>query len=243
MQINGIDIAIERKPIKNLHLAVYPPDARVHVSMPDYLSEDDARSFIISRWDWVERQREQILNQARQSEREFVSGESHYCLGTRYRLRVIEMPRCAHTVNKQGEWLMMNVQPGTTTEKREEVLREWLRGQLKDYLQEIVPYWTKRINEDDVTWEVKQMRTQWGSCITKKRHLIFNLELARVPRECIEYVVVHELTHLMVKNHNKMFEMLMSQRLPLWRSRRKQLNDFIALPMDEWAAGGAVAEK
>ena len=242
MEINGIHIAVERKNIKNLHLAVYPPDARVHVSAPAYLDDNDIRSFVISKWSWVETQRENILTQARQTEREYVTGESFYHLGARYRLRVQEEPRVAHTLRKSGDWLIMTVQPGTTTENRALVLREWQRAQLKEALEDIVPIWMEKTGEADVTWEVKQMRSQWGSCIAKKRHLLFNLELARVPRSCIEYVVLHELTHLKVEKHNKLFEAFMSKYMPQWRTRRQELNAFIASPMEEGAAGGTLGD-
>lgn len=233
MEVNGIEVAVERKPIKNLHLAVYPPDARVHVSAPDYLADNDIRSFLLTKWDWVEEQRRSIQEQARQTERQYITGESHYVLGQRYRLRVVEESRVAQSLHKQGEWLVMTVQPGTATHNRGELLREFLRGELKLVLDNIVPRLAKSLNEDNVTWEVKQMKTQWGSCIEKKRHLILNLELARVPQDCIEYVVIHELCHLRVAKHNKIFELLMTQRMPLWRSLRQRLNEFIALPMGE----------
>lgn len=242
MEIHGINIAVERKRIKNLHLAVYPPDARVHVSSPDYLEDNDIRSFIISKWDWVEAQRKKILSQDRQTEREYVSGESYYHLGSAYRLRVIEEVHCPHTIQKQGNFLIMTVQPCTTTENRALVLREWQRAELKTVLQEIVPVWLARTEESDVTWEVKQMRAQWGSCIAKKRHLLLNLELARVPRSCIEYVVLHEIIHLKINNHSKLFESLMTKYMPNWRSRRTEINDFIAMPIEEGAAGGTVKD-
>ena len=238
MELNGIDIAIERKNIKNLHLAVYPPDAHVHVSSPKYLDDNDIRSFIISKWDWIEDKRKEVLEQARQTERNYVSGETYYHFGQRYRLRVEEKPRCAHTITKQGDWLVMTVQPETTTEHRAEVLREWQRSELKSLLSELVAEWSSKMEESNVTWEVKLMRSQWGSCINKKRHLIFNLELARVPRSCIEYVVVHELVHLRATNHNKVFEAILTHYLPQWRKTRKELNDFIALPIADDAAGG-----
>lgn len=233
MIVNGIEVAVERKSIKNLHLAVYPPDARVHVSSPDYLADNDIRSFLLTKWDWVEQQREEILNQPRQTQRQYVTGESYYLLGVRYRLRVIEKQRVAHSVCKQGVWLVMTIQPETSVNHRAELLREFYRSELKKLLEDIVPRLQVSIGEADVTWEVKQMKTQWGSCVAKKRHLILNLELSRVPQECIEYVVMHELCHLRVANHNKMFEALMSQRMPKWRSLRQQLNDFIALPMND----------
>lgn len=233
MIVNGVEVAVERKPIKNLHLAVYPPDARVHVSSPDYLADNDIRSFLLTKWDWVEQQRDEVLNQARQTKRLYVTGESYYLLGVRYRLRVVEQPRVAHSVKKQGEWLVMTIQPETTETNRGELLKEFYRNELKRLLEEIVPRLLASVSENNITWEVKQMKTQWGSCVAKKRHLILNLELSRVPQECIEYVVMHELCHLRVANHNKMFEALMSQRMPKWRSLRQQLNDFIALPMND----------
>lgn len=235
MKIDDIDIEVEFKPIKNTHLAVYPPDGRVHVSAPDYLTEDDVRSYVVSKWDWVLKQRREIAAVNRQTPREYVSGENYYHFGQRYRLRVVEQPRCAHSVTKQGDWLIMTVQPGTTVEHRAEVMREWYRAELKHLLAEMVTTWATKVGEENVTWEVKQMSTKWGSCVEKKRHLIFNLELARVPKTCIEYVVVHELTHLKVKKHNKLFSALMSQRLPRWQQRRDELNNFIAqaFPEDE----------
>ena len=181
MEVNGIDIAVERKKIKNLHLAVYPPDARVHVSSPDYLDDNDVRSFVISKWDWVEEKRREVLEQARQSERTYVSGENYYHLGNRYRLRVVEKPRCSHAIKKQGDWLIMTVQPETTLEHRAEVLREWQRAELKSLLSDMVSEWSQRMSEENVTWEVKQMHSQWGSCIGKKRHLILH-RICRSPR-------------------------------------------------------------
>lgn len=239
MKLNGIEIAVERKEIKNLHLAVYPPDAHVHVSSPKYLDDNDIRSFVVSKWDWIVEKRKEVLEQARQTERNYISGETYYHLGQRFRLRVEEKPRCAHTITKQGDWLVMTVQPETTTEHRAEVLREWQRSELKALLSDMVMEWSNQMGESNVTWEVKQMRSQWGSCMGKKRHLIFNLELARVPRSCIEYVVAHEMTHLKVTNHNKMFEAILTHYLPQWRMRRKELNDFIALPIANDAAGGS----
>jgi len=235
MRIDDIDIEVEFKHIKNTHLAVYPPDGRVHVSAPDYLTEDDVRSYVVSKWDWILKQRREIVATARQTPREYVSGESYYHFGQRFRLRVVEQPRCAHSITKQGNLLIMTVQPGTTTENRALVMREWQRAELKTLLTDMVASWAAKVNEENVTWEVKQMSTQWGSCIEKKRHLIFNLELARVPKGCIEYVVVHELTHLKVKNHNKLFSAFMTQRLPRWQERRTELNNFIAqaYPQDE----------
>jgi len=231
MEIDGVSIQVERKPIKNMHLAVYPPDARVHLSLPDYLTDDDAYSYVVSKWEWVLKQRKAILEQPRQSEREYVSGENHYSLGVRYLLRVEYTTHGPNEILTKGNLMIMRVRKETTTERREALLSEWNRDNLKKCLTSLMEKWTESLNEPDVKWRIKQMKTQWGSCGIKTRSIIFNLELARVPIECIEYVVVHELTHLKSKHHDKVFEVLMNKRLPRWRSLREQLNNFIALPM------------
>ncbi|MBP3512421.1 MAG: M48 family metallopeptidase [Prevotella sp.] len=233
LKISDLEVEVERKKIKNMHLAVYPPDARVHLSMPDYLSDEDASSFIIQKLEWIRRQREEVLAQPRQTERQYVSGESHYLFGKRYQLIVEELPHYVNSIELRGNKIYMFVKPGISVEQRASLLRAWYRFQLKKELQPIVERWATRLEESDFEWQVKQMKTEWGSCVPSKRTLIFNLELARVPLECIEFVVVHELCHFVVDNHNKLFESLMTKRLPNWRPLRKQLNGFISLPYKE----------
>ena len=231
MYIDGLEIEVERKPIKNMHLSVYPPDGRVHLSVPDYLTEGDARSYVISKWEWIRKQQDEIAAQARQTQREYVSGENHYFFGVRYRLRVSYVTSGANSVEVRGDTMTMRVRKDSTVERRAELMMEWYREQLKEYIGPLVERWAEKLEEPNVTWQVKEMKTMWGSCGIKFRALLFNLELARVPKECIEYVVVHELTHLKVQNHNKVFETLMTQRLPAWRNLRQKLNEFIALPL------------
>ena len=231
MNIDGLEIEVERKPIKNMHLSVYPPDGRVHLSVPDYLTEGDARSYVISKWEWIEKQQADIEAQARQTKREYVSGENHFFFGVRYRLAVIYTTSGANSIEVRGNTMTMRIRKGSTLERRAELMTEWYREQLKEYIGPLVERWAEKLEEQDITWQVKEMKTMWGSCGVKRRALLFNLELARVPKECIEYVVVHELTHLKVQNHNKLFEALLTQRLPGWRSLSTQLNEFIALPL------------
>ena len=228
MIIDGIDIQVEYKPIKNTHLAVYPPDGRVHVSAPDYLTEDDVRSYVVSKWDWVIRQRTVIAETPRQTERQFVSGESHYLFGTRYYLKVEEISSGQSEIVIQGTKMMMRL---NKVSNRRALMQDFYRVKLKNFLDEVVSKWSNSLSISNFTWQIKMMKTQWGSCTKKSRILLFNLELARVPKECIEYVVVHELTHLTVPSHNRIFETLMTERLPRWREIRKQLGDFIA---SEW---------
>ena len=230
LKVADINVEIEPKRIKNMHLAVYPPDARVHLSMPDYLTDDDARNFIIQKLEWVRHQIEEVLAQSRQTERQFVSGESHFLFGKRYQLIVEELPHYVNNIEIKGNKLYMLVKPETNTETKSQIMRAWYRFQLKKELESMLKFWAEKLNEPSFDWQIKQMKTEWGSCIPKKRLLLFNLELARVPRECIEFVIVHEFCHFKIDNHNKLFEALMSQRLPNWRSLRKNLNNFIALP-------------
>ena len=228
MIIDDIDIQVEYKPIKNTHLAVYPPDGRVHVSAPDYLTEDDVRSYVVSKWDWIIRQRTVIAETPRQTERQFVSGESHYLFGTRYYLKVEEISSGLSEIVIQGTKMMMRL---NKVSNRRALMQDFYRTKLKNFLEEVISKWMVQLSISNFTWQIKMMKTQWGSCTKKSRILLFNLELARVPKECIEYVVVHELTHLTVPSHNRVFETLMTERLPRWREIRQQLGDFIA---SEW---------
>lgn len=234
LKVSDIEVEVEQKAIKNMHLAVYPPNGRVHLSMPDYLDMSDARSYVASKLAWIRRQKEEIANHERESQREYVSGESHYVFGVRYRLVVIEEPCRANSITLDGQKMTMRVRPATTPEQRATLLREYMRKQLKDEIERLMDRWLAKIGEtEEVTWEVKTMKTRWGSCVENRRHLIFNLQLARVPSRCIEYVVVHELAHLRVHAHNKIFASLITQWLPNWQSLRSELNDFISTAMED----------
>lgn len=231
MNIDGLEIEVERKPIKNMHLSVYPPDGRVHLSVPDYLTEGDIRSYVISKWEWIRKQQDEIAAQARQTPREYVSGENHYYFGVRYRLRVSYVTSGANSVEVRGDTMTMRIRKDSTVERRAELMTEWYREQLKEYIGPLVERWAEKLEERDVTWQIKSMKTLWGSCNARRRSLLFNLELARVPKECIEYVVVHELTHLKIQNHSKVFEFLLGQQIPNWKSLRKKLNEYVAMPI------------
>lgn len=233
LKISDIEVEVERKAIKNMHLAVYPPDGRVHLSIPEYLTDDDARAFVLQKWEWIRRQQDEINSQLRQTERQFISGESHYLLGKRYELIVEELPHYVNSIQMKGNKIYMLIKPDTSTEERANIMRVWYRFQLKKELKPMVERWAEKLGETGIEWQVKQMKTEWGSCVPSKRLLIFNLALARVPLECIEFVVVHEFCHLKIDNHNKLFEALMTRRLPNWRTLRKNLNNFVALPYKE----------
>lgn len=230
MKVGDIEIAVEHKKIKNIHLAVYPPDGHVHVSAPDYCTEDDLRAYLLSKLGWIRRQQTEILEQERESHRDYVSGENHYLFGKRYILRVVEeneMPK----VQTTHKYIMMYVRPGATREKRMEVLHDFYRHELHSKLSELFPKWAQKMDAHDFTWTILAMKTQWGSCMQAKREIRMNLALARVPVETIEYVIVHEMVHLRERLHNKIFEKFLSMYMPNWRMLRQELNDFVSVPL------------
>ena len=229
MDIKDIHVNITRKEgVKHINLKVCPPDGRVEVTAPLGTEDAEIRSFIITKWTWIKKTQRDLTEIVRQGERDFEGSETHYFLGERYRLRIIEKTVVPHTVEIKGEWIEMTIHPDTAKKNRGELLWEFYREKLKEILSEMVPRKAAEYGEEDVTWEIKKMRTEWGSCMTKRRHMLFNLELARLPLKCIEYIVVHELTHLQERLHNDRFIELMDQRMPMWRSIRQELNSFPA---------------
>jgi predicted metal-dependent hydrolase len=221
--IRDIPVQVVRKPIKNLHLGVYPPDGQVRVSAPAHLTDDNIRLAVISRLSWIRKQREAFQAQPRQSKREMVTGESHYVFGKRYRLEVIERRGCHEIVVKNSSTLQLFVNPGTTQANRTKVLKEWYRQQLKDRVSQLLEQWEPVLGHQVAAWGVRKMKTKWGSCNIQQRRIWLNLELAKKPPECLEYVVVHELVHFLERHHNERFKALMSQFLPQWRLRRDTL--------------------
>ena len=226
---SSLSVEVERKKIKHTHLSVFPPDARVHVSAPADLSDADLRSFIVSKVPWIRKQVEAVLSQPRQSRREYESGESVYLLGKRYRL-VVRKGDTEFEMRTEGRNVVMEGRGLETRDSREAKMIAWYREELKRVLTRLVAKCAETAKEKEVAFEVRRMRNLWGSCNARRRRIAFNLALARVPVRCIEYVVFHELAHLVVPNHSMLFERRLQQLMPRWRDARKELNDFIALP-------------
>ena len=224
-RLNDIDIEVERKFIRSMRLSILTPDARVHLSVPFFVSSEAVQSFLLSRWEWICRNREKVLNRPRPQLPEYVSGEQHYLFGRPYTLQPESVTSGANAVVLEGETIIMRCRPNSTVANRRALLHEWYRPLLRARLTALVGIWLARLGEAPVEWTIRHMRREWGSCAARKRRLVFNLDLARVPDECIEYVVVHELTHLAVQNHGPAFQTLMTQRLPNWKNLRKQLNN------------------
>lgn len=235
MTIRGIDVDVIYKDIKNLHIGVYPPLGRVRVAAPDRLDDERVRLAVIQRLPWIKKQRAQMKSAARQSEREMVTGESHYVWGIRHRLKVVERPGRAH-IEVDGERLLLYVPEGTSSEQRREVLDRWYRAQLRVAIPDLVSTWEPILEVSVPRWSVRRMKTKWGSCNRETGHIWFNAELAKKHPDSLEYIVVHEMTHHLERNHGERFTKLMDGFLPTWRAQREQLND-APLGHEKWHDG------
>ena len=220
INIRGIEVQVIRKEIKNLHLSVHPPEGRVRISAPLHMSDDALRLAVITKLKWIKKQQEHFTEQPRQSPREAVTGESHYFYGRRYRLEVIYEYGRHRVVIKNNKTLQLFVNPGTTRENRMRVINEWYREELKAFIPALLDKWQDRIGVTASAWGVKKMKTRWGSCSIRQKRIWLNLELAKKPPECLEYVLVHELVHLLERRHNERFRTFMDKFLPSWQNSR-----------------------
>ncbi|NUU33079.1 SprT family zinc-dependent metalloprotease [Arthrobacter sp. C9C5] len=223
LTVSGIDVDVIYKNIKNLHIAVYPPLGRVRVAAPERLDDETIRLAVVQRLPWIKKQREQLRNAVRQTEREMVTGESHYVWGKRYRLKVINEPgRIRFDV--AGKRLTVHAPKDSTAGKRREAMDEWYRTALKHEIAELIAKWQPIVGRSVAKCTVRRMKTKWGSCNRESAHIWLNLELGKKHPNCLEYIVVHEMTHLLERNHNDHFTELMDTFLPDWRARRDELN-------------------
>ncbi len=222
--VGGVEVEVVRKAIQNLHLAVYPPDGRVRLAVPDRIGDDAARLAVVDHLGWIHRQQKAFERQPRQSAREMVAGESHYVWGRRRRLRVVEHPGAPRVVVRGASVLDLYVRPDASTEQREAALLAWYRSQTKMRVPALIAAWEPVVGVTVADWGVKRMRTKWGSCSAEAQRIWLNLELAKKPPECLEYIVVHEMTHLLERHHNDRFRSLMDGFLPSWRIAREALN-------------------
>lgn len=224
LKIGSIDIEIHRKDVINLNITVNPPMGDVRVSAPLNMSETSVRMAIIGSLAWIKKQQTDFKEQRRQSKREMMSGETHYLWGKHYRLNVIER-HGKHVIKKHGQWLDLYVRPNSTMDNRRKVIEEFYRDELKTALNDLLVEWQKRLDVKINAFGIRKMKTKWGSCNTDAARTLFNLELAKKPYECLEYIVVHELVHLLVRTHNDEFKDLMDLHVPDWRQRKAFLRD------------------
>lgn len=224
LSVSGIHVSVVRKAIKNLHLGVYPPDGRVRVAAPLAVSDAAVRVAVIGKLGWIRRQQATFEHQLRESQREMVSGESHYYRGRRYRLEVVDAEETPRVALRGHQALVLHVRPGSTAEDREGLLQRWYRDRMRELLPRLLTKWQAKLGVEACEWGIKRMKTKWGSCNTTARRIWLNLELIKKPPACLEYVLVHELVHLLAPNHDERFLGLMDRHLPTWRRRRTELN-------------------
>lgn len=232
IEVSGIQVEIVRKDIKNLHLGVYPPHGRVRAAVPLRLDDEAVRLALVSRLAWIRRQRRAFSEQERQSEREMVSGETHYVEGRRYRLEV-ELHDGPAQVELRSRSLVLRIRAQLSPDHRFAMLERWYRARLRDQVPRLVEHWSKRLGVEAPDWGIKKMKTRWGTCNQAAGRIWLNLELAKKPVQCLEYIVVHELLHLQERHHNERFASLMDQSLPDWRMRRAALSK-APLAHEDW---------
>lgn len=224
ISVNGLAVEVVRKEIKNLHLSVHPPDGQVRIAVPRRLDDDAVRLAVIRRLGWIRRHQERFRRQERQSAREMVTGESHYVQGRRYRLDVVEHDGPSTVRMRDNDTLELRVRPGTDRTKREAVLHGWYRDRLRQQIPALLAKWQPIIGVEVAEWRIKRMKTRWGTCNLAARRIWLNLELVKKPLPCLEYVVVHEMVHLLERRHNDRFRAYMDAFLPQWRLLRDELN-------------------
>lgn len=222
--VNGSNVVVEQKNIKNMHLSVYPPDGHIHISVPNQTPQNKIKLYILQKWPWIIEKQNNFTRYTRQSARQYVSGEEHFWRGKSYRLKIV--PDKTNHVVVNGDYIELYVRPNATLKNKAHVLECWYKADLNRVLQDLITKWQNKLHVQLDTWQIEKMAARWGSCCKNKKKALFNLELAKKPYQCIEYVVAHELVHLVEENHNDKFQNILFANLPNWQSIRKELNEF-----------------
>ena len=236
LTIGSLDIQLQRKIIKHLHISVMPPDGQIRVAAPESMTETAIRMAVINRIPWIRKQQANFAKQVRQSTREMISGETHYLWGRRYRLEVIELDATQSIVSRvklKGAKLILTVSIGTSTADKLKILNEYYRTRLKARAPDLIHKWSEQVDVTTSSWQVQKMKTKWGSCNIEEGRILLNLELAKKPLPCLEYIIVHELLHFKERQHNDRFKALLDTHMPDWRSRRDLLNR-MPLGQENW---------
>lgn len=222
--VSNISVEVIRNNIKNMHLSVLPPDGRVRVSAPTQLTDEAITMFVRTKLGWIKKQQEKFQQQPRQSERQYVSGETLYVWGKQYFLQV-EYSYKGNALTLSGDKAILTVRKESSPKQRESFVNEWYRNLLKQEVAKYLPKWEKTTGLYCSSWQSKYMTTKWGTCNPTSKKIWLNLQLAKKPIECLEYVILHELAHLKVHNHGPEFTAILDQYMPYWREHKRRLND------------------
>lgn len=232
VDLGDIQIQITFKKIKNVHLSVYPPEGRVHMAVPENTRVEAARAYGISKLSWIRKQRELLLAQEREPERQFVERESHVLWGRRYLLSVIESDGKPF-VKIDHRRIFLHIRPGTSQLKKEEIIHEWHLSLLHKIVPNLIRIWEQKLSVKATGYNLQRMKTKWGSCNTKSENIRLNTELVKKPKDLLEYVIVHELIHLLEPTHSDRFISILNKNYPKWNEARMELND-LPLSAEKW---------
>jgi predicted metal-dependent hydrolase len=233
-KIGNIDVEINRRDIKNIHLSVLPPNGRVRLSVPNKTGEHSIRLAIVNKLAWIKRQQLDFVNQPRQSIREMSNGECHYLWGRKYRLSIVETNGKFSVTARGNNKLELAVDRTTITDNKLKLLNGFYRKEMQRSIDKLLPKWHKKIGVESDSFGIKKMKTKWGSCNIQAKRIWLNLELAKKPIECMEFILAHELVHLHERHHNERFRSMMDKHMPNWRERRDLLNS-LPLAYEDWS--------
>jgi predicted metal-dependent hydrolase len=225
-KLGDMHVAVSMKDIKHVHLSVHPPEGRVSVSAPIGMAKDTIRVFVISKLAWIKKQQIKLRGQEREAPREFLNRESHYFNGERYLLKIVPVLASQGTayVQLKHKTMELHIRPDASAESRAKLVNEWYRQQLKNAVPALITKYQKIMKVEVAEFGIKKMKTKWGTCNAAAKRIWLNLELAKKPPECLEYIVVHEMTHLLEPSHNDRFVALMDRFMPKWRFHKDELN-------------------
>ncbi len=233
VKLGDIEVDVVLKDIKNVHLSVHPPTGRVRIAAPKRMRIDTIRVFAISKLDWIRQQQTKLREQERETPRDYVDRESHYVRGKRYLLAVCESDE-PPSIEVKHSRMLLRVRPRTDEAKRKALVEEWYREQLREAVPPLLARWQPLLGVRVERFFVQRMKTRWGSCNHKARTIRLNTELAKKPAECLEYIVLHELVHLVEPTHNARFVALMDQFMPKWQLHRQLLNR-LPVRQEKWS--------
>jgi len=232
IRLGDVEIAVTRKAVKNVHLSVHPPNGHVTLVAPTHTRLEVARAYAIAKLGWIRQQRARLQTQAREIPRQYVERESHYLWGRRYLLSVIEHD-AKPSVAIDHRRILLSVRPDSSPEKRAEIMQEWQRALLHEVVPALIQKWETQLGVQVAAYFLQRMKTRWGGCQPQTKHIRLNTELVKKPKDLLEYVIVHEMLHLIEPTHNERFVALLERHYPTWREARAELND---LPLAAWAS-------
>jgi predicted metal-dependent hydrolase len=232
IQLGKLKILVTRKDVKHVHLSVYPPDGRVTLVAPVATRLDVARAYAISKLSWINEQRRKLSDQARESPRQFRERESHYVWGRRHLMSVVQRD-IKPFVALDHKRITLTVRPGSDEAKRRQVIHEWHKSLLHEVVPPLITKWERKLKVHVTRYFLQRMKTKWGSCNHRAGHIRLNTELVKKPKDLLEYVIVHEMAHLLEPTHNDRFVAILDKHYPTWREARTELNE-LPLTAEVW---------